>query len=83
MELEALCLFLVTIISWNKRVLKKPILLTSFPNLPKCRGSKEEKNPSCLPKILPEFGYAVTNYCQGLEKGTGESTEIIPVCAKG
>ncbi|RMC18406.1 hypothetical protein DUI87_04293 [Hirundo rustica rustica] len=71
MELEALCLFLVTNNSCNKRVLKKPMLSTSFPNLPKCRGSKEEKTPSCLPKILPEFGYAVTNYCQGLERSTG------------
>lgn len=84
MELEALCLFLVTIISWNEKLLKKPMLLTCFPDLPKCRGTKEEKSPSGLPKILPKFRCAVTNCCQGLENGTGEScTEIIPVCAKG
>lgn len=58
--------------------------MMQHPFLTFLKGSKEENSPSCLPKILPEFGYAVTNYCQGLEKGTGEScTEIIPGCAKG
>lgn len=56
---------LLPLISWNKRGSEKSHVAAPFPNLPKCRGSKEEKSPSCLLKILPEFGYAITSYCQG------------------
>lgn len=69
---------LLSFISWNERGSEKTHVITPFPNLHKGKGSKEEITPSCLPKILPEFGYAATNSCQGLEKGTGESCTDYP-----